>query len=107
MRKLTASEQQLVEYIYPAVKQTMERYNLSENDTFDWHGELAVTLCEAVIEYDIYYHNPAFAIQGCIKYAENRLNDRVRSILESEQYRIKEIPSGLRPCKKVGRGRRL
>lgn len=107
MRKLTAYEQQLVEFAYPAVKQTMERYNLSENDVIDWHGELAVALCEAVIEYDTYFHNPSFAFEECVAYAEKHINDRVNSILESEQYRINEIPSGLKPYREAGRGHKL
>lgn len=107
MRKLTPQEQQWVESAYPLVKQTMERYNLSKNDTIDWHGELSVALCEAVIKNSPYSKTDlsvqAFVSQW-IEYANLYLEDRVHSILESEQYRIKEIPSGLRPHKAVRRG---
>lgn len=110
MRKLTPQEQQWVESAYPLVKQTMERYNLSKNDTIDWHGELSVALCEAVINNSPYSKADlsvqAFVSQW-IEYANRYLEDRVHSILESEQYRIKEIPSGLRPRRAAGRGRSL
>lgn len=110
MRKLTPQEQQWVEVAYPLVKRTMERYNLSENDTIDWHGELSVALCEAVMEISRYILTD-YSVRGSmirwLKYATNRLEDRVHSILELEQYYVKEIPSGLRPHRAAGRGRSL
>lgn len=96
MRKLTPQEQQWVEYAYPLVKKTMESYNLSENDTIDWHGELSVALCEAVIEQS--------SVAPSLEYIKGRLQDCIHTILESEQFRVKEIPSGLRPRRAVGRG---
>lgn len=110
MRKLTPQEQQWVEYAYPLVKKTMESYNLSENDAIDWHGELSVALCEVVIENSPYNEHglpTQTFVSKWIVYANRYLEDRVRSILESEQYRIKEIPSGLRPRRAAGRGRSL
>lgn len=110
MRKLTPQEQQWVESAYPLVKQTMERCGLSKNDTIDWHGELSVALCEAVIENSPYSKTNLSAqafVSQWIECANRYLEDRVHSILESEQYRIKEIPSGLRPRRPAGRGRSL
>ena len=110
MRKLTPQEQQWVEYAYPLVKKTMESYNLSENDTIDWHGELSVALCEVVIENSPYNEHglptQTFALKWIV-YARCYLEDRVHTILESEQHKIKEIPSGLRPRRSAGRGRSL
>lgn len=110
MRKLTLQEQQWVESVYPLVKEIMEIYNLSENDTIDWHGELSVALCEAVIEISPYSYpdtcNKQFGAQD-LDYIALRLQDRICIIRESEQYQIKEIPSGLRPHRAVGRGRSL
>lgn len=110
MRKLTPQEQQWVEVAYPLVKRTMERYNLSENDTIDWHGELSVALCEAVMEVSRFILAD-YSIEGSmirwIIYATNRLKDRVCSILESEQYHVKEVPFGLRLHRAAGRGRSL
>ena len=96
MRKLTPQEQQWVEYAYPLVKEIMRTYNLSENDAIDWHGELSVALCEAVIEQS--------SVAPSLEYIKGRLQDRIHTILESEQFRVKEIPSGLRPRRAVGRG---
>lgn len=107
MRKLTLQEQQWVESAYPLVKQTMERYGLSKNDTIDWHGELSVALCEAVIENSPYSKTDLSVqtfVSHWIEYANCYLEDRVRLILKSEQYRFKEIPSGLRPHRTVGGG---
>ena len=109
MRKLTPQEQQWVECAYPLVKQTMESYNLSENDTIDWHGELSVALCEAAIEMideTAHYNAPTLLIRWPM-YAAVRLTDCVHKILEAKQYQIKEIPSGLRPQQAAGRGRGL
>lgn len=109
MRKLTPQEQQWVEFTYPLVKQTMESYNLSENDTIDWHGELSVALCEAAIEMSddtARYNAPTLLIRWTM-YAAVRLTDCVRKILEAKQYQTKEIPSGLRPQQAAGRGRGL
>lgn len=110
MRKLTLQEQQWVETAYPLVKKTMERYNLSENDTTDWHGELSVALCEAVMEVSRFILAD-YSVEGSMRrwliYASNRLEDCVHSILEAKQYQIKEIPSGLRPRRVAGRGRSL
>lgn len=107
MRKLTSQEQQWVEIAYPLVKEMMKRYNLSENDTIDWHGELSVTLCEATIEFDLNNSiRPSF-LTTQMRYqvfVSQKLEDRIHSIIESEQYQIKEIPSGLRPRKVAGRG---
>lgn len=113
MRKLTPQEQQWVESTYPLVKQTMESYNLSENDTIDWHGELSVALCEAVIEISPYSHINAVHIAmqvflpNWLDYVARRLEDRVHALLEAKQHKIKEIPSGLRPQQAAGRGRSL
>ena len=110
MRKLTPQEQQWVEVAYPLVKKTMERYNLSENDTTDWHGELSVVLCETVMEVSPYIIADR-SVEGSMKrwiiYVTNCLENRVHSILESEQYYVKEIPFGLRPRRAAGRGRSL
>ena len=110
MRKLTPQEQQWVEAAYPLVKQTMKKYNLSENDTTDWHGELSVALCEAVIENSPYSESDLSVqifVSHWIEYTNRYLENRVHSILESEQHHVKEIPSGLRPCRAAGRGRSL
>lgn len=110
MRKLTPQEQQWVEVAYPLIKKTMERYNLSENDVTDWHGELSVALCETVMEVSSYILADRSVEGSMIRwliYATNHLEDRVHSILELEQYHDKEIPSGLRPRRSAGRGRSL
>lgn len=113
MRKLTPQEQQWVESAYPLVKQTMESYNLSENDTIDWHGELSVALCEAVIEISPYSHTSAVHIAmqvflpNWLEYISRRLEDRAQALLQTKQYQVKEIPSGLRPQQAAGRGRSL
>lgn len=110
MRKLTPQEQQWVEVAYPLVKKTMERYNLSENEAIDWHGELSVALCEAIMEVSRYIIADRSVESSMIRwiiYATNRLEDRVHSILELEQYYVKEIPFGLRPRRAAGRGRSL
>lgn len=99
MRKLTTDEQQWVESAYPLVKILMKEYRLSPNDVIDWHGELAVALCEAVLEYKI----ETSTIYSFHTYAKARLIDRIHNILERQQYEVTEIPSGLRPSKTVGR----
>lgn len=99
MRKLTTDEQRWVESAYPLVRILMREYNLSPNDIIDWHGELAIALCEAVIEYDI----KTGTIYSFHTYAKDRLIDRIHSILEQKQYEVTEIPSGLRPFKAVER----
>lgn len=109
MRKLTPQEQQWVESAYPLVKQTMENYDLSENDTIDWHGELSVALCEAAIEMSddtSRYNAPTLLIRWPM-YAAVRLMDCVHEIFEAKQYQTQEIPSGLRPQQAAGRGRGL
>ena len=104
MRKLTPQEQHWVETAYPLVEKIMESYNLSENDTIDWHGELSAALCEAAIEisYTADQYSSGFILKWSM-YARKHLEDCVHKIFELKQSCVKEFSSGLRPRKAAGR----
>ena len=110
MRKLTPQEKKWVEDAYPLIAEAMKEHRLSDNDTVDWHGELSVTLCEAITEISPYSFTTVSVEEfrpKWIAYAKTRLNDCIGAVLETAQYRNKEIPFGLRPQKAAGRGRSL
>lgn len=116
-RELTTQEQLWVEAAYPLISFIMRKYNLSKNDIEDWHGNLSVALCEAIMLFDIecsrFYQeietneivvlDDKELLNKWLHFAYCQLQDYTHSILESKQYQIKEIPSGLRPHCAAGR----
>lgn len=109
MRKLTPQEQQWIKALYPLVNETMKKHDLTERETTDWHGELSVALCEAIIELspDIPPKQNKAHFTRYSAAVTKILNMKVHSILQYDQHHIKEDPSGLRPSHAAERGHDL
>lgn len=83
----------------------MDRHALSENDIVDWHGELSIALCEAMLDLDVCEPDVSLAnFPQWLIYASGRLDDCVRRLRRADCGET-EIPSGLTPWKAEGRRR--